>query len=81
MVVALGMQHERHMRRIMLSSVASVALPYFPTLSHKRHDFWKKLLKIKCLFRFSLQVCLKHFSLQEELCEILLQMYIGVYAK
>ena len=40
-------------RRIILSSVACLALPDFPTLFHKRHDFLKKLLKIKCVFILS----------------------------
>ena len=33
--VALGIQHEKRMRRIILSSLA---LPHFTTLSHKSHD-------------------------------------------
>ena len=37
--VALSIQHAKRMRRIILSSVARVALLYFPTLPHKRHDF------------------------------------------
>jgi hypothetical protein len=37
-VVALVMQHTMRMRRIILSSVASLAVPYFSTLSHKRYD-------------------------------------------
>jgi hypothetical protein len=48
--VALVIQHAKRMRRIILSSVASLALPYFSTLSHKRYDFRKKLLSIKCVF-------------------------------
>jgi hypothetical protein len=43
-------------------SVACPALQYFSTLSHKRHDFRKKmLLNIKCVFWFSAQICLKYF--------------------
>ena len=38
---ALVIQHTMRMRRIILSSEASLALPYFPTLSHKRHDLRK----------------------------------------
>ena len=49
-----------------LSFVASPILPYYCTLSHKRHDFQEKkkktLLNTKCVFWFSLQFRLKHFS-------------------
>jgi hypothetical protein len=34
---------------IILSSVASPAVPYFSTLSHNQHDFPKKLLIVKCV--------------------------------
>jgi hypothetical protein len=39
-----------------LSSIACPALQYFSTLSHKRHDFRKKLWNIKCVFWISLQI-------------------------
>jgi hypothetical protein len=54
--VTLVIQHAKCMHRIILSSVACLALPYFSTLSHKRHDFRKNLLNIECVFRFSLQL-------------------------
>ena len=43
--------------------------------------FEKKLLNINRAFWFSQQFCLKHFSFQEELSEILSQMYIGLLVK
>jgi len=40
--VALVIQHAKRMRRIILSSVACLALQHFSALSHKRHDDRKK---------------------------------------
>jgi hypothetical protein len=59
--VALVIQHAKRMRSIILSSVACLALLYVSTLSHKRHDFRKKLLNIKCVFWFFLQLLSETF--------------------
>jgi hypothetical protein len=40
--VALIIQHAERMRPTVLSSAAYLALQYFSTLSHKRHDFREK---------------------------------------
>jgi hypothetical protein len=52
--VALAIQHESRMRHLLLSSVASLAPPNFSTLSHKRHDYRKKVTEYKmCVLIFS----------------------------
>jgi hypothetical protein len=46
---------------IILSSVACLAVPHFPTLSPKRLNFRRKLLNTKCVFWFSLQISSETF--------------------
>ena len=61
-----------------LSSAAYLTLQYFSTLSHKRHDFREKTKKgiehkMCVLIYFLYDICQKHFSLQEEISEMLLK--------
>ena len=49
------------MRRIIFSSVACPAVPYFSTLPHERYDFRKKGHWTKKMFRFSLQILSETF--------------------
>jgi hypothetical protein len=52
--VALVIQHVKRMRRIILSSVACLALPHFSTLSHKRLDFRENVIENKmCVLIFT----------------------------
>jgi hypothetical protein len=64
------MQIASFLRKIILSLVACVALPYFATLTLKRYDFREKSIEHKiCVFIFS--ATLKHFSSEKEVSEIL----------
>jgi hypothetical protein len=45
--IGLDIQHAMRMRRVALLSVACSALQYFPTLSHKRHNFSKNVTEYK----------------------------------
>ena len=56
-LVAWGIQHALLMCRIrpIVSYVDCLVVPYFSTLSRKRHDFRKNLLYIKSVLWFSLQ--------------------------
>ena len=66
---------------ILFSSVACMDLPHFSTLSHTWARFLGNTLpNIKCVFRFSLWICLKHFPFEEELSETSL-MYVGLHVK
>ena len=79
--VALVIQHPKRMRSVM-SSVACPAVQYFFHIISQTAQFsGKKLLNIKCVLWFSLQLLsVKHFSFWGERIEIS-QTYIGPHVK
>jgi len=60
--VALVIQHVKRMRRIMLSSVACLAVPYFSTLSHKRYDFLKNFAEHKVYILIFFTIFVRYIS-------------------
>ena len=61
--VAVVILHAKGICHITLSYVVCPAVPYLLTLSHKRHDFGKKVTEHKVCFYFLYKFCLKHFWL------------------
>ena len=59
--VALVIQREKRMRRIILSSVACSLYQIFPH-SHKQHDFRKRVIEQYVHFDFPSYFCLKYFA-------------------
>ena len=60
--VALGIQHPKRMRRIILSPVACPAVQYFSAFPHKRHDFRKIVIGHNMCFDFLYYFGLNPFS-------------------
>jgi len=58
--VALGIQHAKRMRHIILSTVTCPARPHFSTLSHKQHATVHKMRVF--FFNFLYNSRLKHLS-------------------
>jgi len=80
--VALGIQHAKRMRCIMLSSVACPSLTYFSTSSHKRKNFREsKLLSTKCVFWFSLQLLSETFLSLRRIRRDVIISVIGLHVK
>ena len=60
------------LRRITLSPVSCLAVPYSSTSSHKQYDFRERnVFSTKCVLYFLYNYCLKYFSLQDEFRAIL----------
>jgi hypothetical protein len=59
--VVLGIQRAMRVHRIAICGLPGCTIFFFPTLSHKRHDFRKKkkkLLNTKCVLISSCNFCL-----------------------
>ena len=59
--VAPGIQHEMRMRNIFIFGIPRSAI-FFSTLSHKRNDSLKKVIRNTMCFDFLYVLYLKHFS-------------------
>jgi len=65
--VALFTRNTRRLRRIVLSSAACLALPYFSAFSHKCHDFFlEKVKEHKVCSDFLYKFCVESFYFQEK---------------
>ena len=75
--VALVIQHAMHICHIILSSVPCLALQLFSTLSHKWHNFLKKLLNVKHVTIFSTTFSEKFLILRRTEQDIIIHLQIS----
>ena len=78
--VVLFIQRAKRMRHIILFSVVCLGVPYLST--YKGHDFRKKLLNIKCVFCFYLQILLETSPILRRLLQrdiINIHTYVFMY--
>jgi hypothetical protein len=66
------------MRHIAICGLSSCTTFFHIISQTVRFSKKKKWLNTKCVFWFSVQICLVHFSFQEELSEMCSQMYIDL---
>jgi hypothetical protein len=67
--LALVIRHALRMRLTILSSVASMAVPYFSTLSRNQKDFREKSTEHKICFDVLYKFCLKYSIFSVECSE------------
>ena len=74
--VALVSQQTKRMRLIILSFMACLYLPYFYTLSHKRHDLLKKVItgEVHALF-FSTSLFETFFIIRKTERDVIINIY------
>jgi len=77
--VALVIQHAKHMRHIIMSSVPCLALLRLFTLSHRRHEFRGiKSLNIKCVLLFPTSVSKTFLIPSRSQCDTVINVHTHV---